>query len=232
VIYNGEECLDYSDAAVYAHISRDTVIKAITIGVFIPVRVNGQSKKYILKWELDAVMDRPVASRRTAEYLNAIRVKRNAPGLHTAAAEQEFSVDGTPEYITSSELRLILMEYGLRFEQVLAAKLQEQSVLFVRQIRELKGSLSGMLSLVIQTNRTPDGSAMLNNIVAELRNANQQRMADPDAPLSPSVQSMIEAFMPDIEERDELVAMGEELRRNMSGGGEGDGRISTDSVRH
>lgn len=132
--YDIEELYTYEEAAKVAAVKYSAITEAVRFGVLTSTRLpDHPNRKFVLRSEIDALAGTGKVGSKEAR-AKVAEVRRNAI---QAQSDKDYNVDGTPDYISKNELVAILKEQGIQFEQILAAKLQEQTELFMRWMLEL-----------------------------------------------------------------------------------------------
>lgn len=205
--FKRSELYTYDEAAAIIGVRYASICEAVRYGVLTSTRIPSHpNKKFVLKSEVNPIAGSRRVTSKKARMAVELERQRNAS---QAQPVKEFNLDGTPDWISKTELVTMLMEMGFHFERLLSVKMQEMREQFLQEVRELSGSFSAMLETVIEMSREPGGNEMMRKVVDDLRKSNQQRMADPTTPLTPLEQSLVDSIDP--EERAELEAMGREM---------------------
>jgi hypothetical protein len=187
--YNGEAFVDFTDAAAMFPTGRGNIIRAVNMHVFSTIRPGGEyGKKYIPVWEIEAVKNMPggciVGSLKTADYLRELRRERNKAASATAT-DKDYNVDGTPDYISKSELSEILKAQGIQLERILAT---------TQQLVNLIMKWSELMAPVFESTGKPQNAETIDEWTEEWEEYLRQKSTDPNTPIPPSIQKNLNAL--------------------------------------
>lgn len=132
--YDRKELLTFDEAATKIGVSRWSITRAVQTGILTSVRIPHEMNKFIPRYEVEPLVNTgKITSREARARIEEARKKVGVVASH----EGSFNLDGTPDWISKSELVAMLMEMGFHFERLLSDKLQEQREQFLKEVREL-----------------------------------------------------------------------------------------------
>lgn len=110
---HSNDYVTYDEAASILGVTRGTVDRAVNTCILTSVRFPGSGRggrKYIPRFEVEALEGLTVNSRRAKEHLERVRRARGV--------EQQYSVDGTVDWVPKSDLERVIAENNAVMEEV------------------------------------------------------------------------------------------------------------------